>query len=100
MTISKNESVDSITIAIEGRLDKISSPMLDEELKKEIEKKKNIVIDLKNLQYISSAGLRILIAYEKQLKAIGKTLEVTNVNADVMNILSVTGFIYILNIKG
>lgn len=100
MTISKTESADSITIAIEGRLDKISSPILDEELKKETVKNKNIVIDLKNLQYISSAGLRILIAHEKQLKAVGKTLEVTNVNADVMNILNVTGFIYILNIKG
>ena len=68
-------------------------------MNKEIEKKNNIVIDFKNLEYISSAGLRILIASEKELKTVGKSLEIINVNDDVMNILNVTGFIYILNIK-
>ena len=84
---------------MEGRLDKLSSPILEEEMNKEIEKKNNIVIDFKNLEYISSAGLRILIASEKELKTVGKSLEIINVNDDVMNILNVTGFIYILNIK-
>ena len=69
-------------------------------MNKELEKKKDIVIDFKNLEYISSAGLRILIASEKQLREIGKTLEIINVNDDVMSILNVTGFIYILNVKG
>ena len=100
MTITRNENDEKITVFIEGRLDKISSPVLDEELTKEIDKKKNIVIDCTNLQYISSAGLRILVACEKQLKAVGKSLEVVNVNDDVMTILQVTGFVYILNIKG
>ena len=99
MTITKKESDDKITILLEGRLDKLSSPILEEEMNKEIEKKKNIVIDFKNLEYISSAGLRILIASEKELKTVGKGLEIINVNDDVMNILNVTGFIYILNIK-
>ena len=100
MNISKNEIDEKITIFLEGRLDKLSSPILEEEMKKEVAKKKDIVIDFKNLEYISSAGLRILIASEKELKAIGKTMEIINVNEDVMSILSVTGFIYILNIKG
>ncbi len=100
MNISKNETDEKITIFLEGRLDKLSSPILEEEMKKEVAKKKDIVIDFKNLEYISSAGLRILIASEKELKAIGKTMEIINVNEDVMSILSVTGFIYILNIKG
>ncbi|MBP3200842.1 MAG: STAS domain-containing protein [Lachnospiraceae bacterium] len=99
MTITKNENDEKITILLEGRLDKLSSPILEEEMNKEIEKKKNIVIDFKNLEYISSAGLRILIASEKELKTVGKSLEIINVNDDVMNILNVTGFIYILNIK-
>ena len=98
MTITKNETDDKITISLEGRLDKLSSPTLEEEMNKEISKKKNIVIDFNNLQYISSAGLRILIASEKQLKEVGKTMEIINVNDDVMNILNVTGFVYILNI--
>lgn len=100
MNISRNETDEKITIFLEGRLDKLSSPILEEEMKKEVAKKKDIVIDFKNLEYISSAGLRILIASEKELKAIGKTMEIINVNEDVMSILSVTGFIYILNIKG
>lgn len=100
MNISKNETDEKITIFLEGRLDKLSSPILEEEMKKEVAKKKDIVIDFKNLEYISSAGLRILIASEKELKAIGKTMEIINVNEDVMSILSVTGFIYILNVKG
>lgn len=100
MTITRNETDEKITIQLEGRLDKLSSPVLEEEMNKELEKKKDIVIDFKNLEYISSAGLRILIASEKQLKTIGKTLEIINVNDDVMSILNVTGFIYILNVKG
>ena len=99
MTITNNETNEKITMLIDGRLDKISSPILEEEMNKQLEKKKDIVIDFKNLEYISSAGLRVLIASEKQLKEIGKTLEIINVNDDVMSILNVTGFTYILNIK-
>lgn len=99
MTITSSENDGKITMLIEGRLDKISSPVLEEEMKKQIEKKMDIVIDFKKLEYISSAGLRVLIASEKELKEIGKTLEIINVNDDVMSILSVTGFTYILNIK-
>ena len=99
MTITSSENDGKITMLIEGRLDKISSPILEEEMKKQLEKKMNIVIDFKKLEYISSAGLRVLIASEKELKEIGKTLEIINVNDDVMSILSVTGFTYILNIK-
>ena len=99
MTITCSENDGKITMLIEGRLDKISSPILEEEMKKQLEKKMDIVIDFKKLEYISSAGLRVLIASEKELKEIGKTLEIINVNDDVMSILSVTGFTYILNIK-
>ena len=99
MNITKNENDEKITLLLNGRLDKLSSPMLEETINKEIEKKKDIVIDFKNLEYISSAGLRILIAGEKQLKSVGKSMEIINVNDDVMSILKVTGFVYILNIK-
>lgn len=99
MNITKNENDEKITLLLNGRLDKLSSPMLEETINKEIEQKKDIVIDFKNLEYISSAGLRILIAGEKQLKSVGKSMEIINVNDDVMSILKVTGFVYILNIK-
>ena len=98
MQINKNEENDKIVIKLEGRLDKLSSPTLEEEIKPEVEKKKNIVFDLKDLQYISSAGLRILLATEKKVKENGNTMNIINVNNDVMDILTVTGFIYILDI--
>lgn len=98
MQINKKEENDKIVIALEGRLDKLSSPTLETEIGPEIEKNKDIEFDLKDLQYISSAGLRILLATEKKVKENGKKMTITNVNNDVMDILTVTGFIYILDI--
>lgn len=98
MNIKREESGDKITIFLEGRLDKISSPVVEEELKKEVSNKKDLIIDFKDLQYISSAGLRILIALQKELKDNGNTMNIINVNKDVFDILNVTGFTYILNV--
>ena len=98
MKINKKEENDKIIISLEGRLDKITSPTLETEIAPEVDKKKDIVFDLKDLQYISSAGLRILLATEKKVKENGKKMNITNVNNDVMDILTVTGFIYILDI--
>ena len=99
MKTKREEKEDVITISLIGRLDKVSSPEFDEELKKESDKNKNIVLDFKDLEYISSAGLRVLIACEKKLKTINKNMEIINVTNDVMDIMKVTGFIYMLNIK-
>lgn len=99
MTVNKNESADTITIALSGRLDKLSSPELEKEMKEEISKKKNIIFDMKDLTYISSAGLRVLLATEKENKANGKNTTIINVNSDVMDILVVTGFVYMLDIQ-
>ena len=99
MTINKNESNDSITIALSGRLDKLSSPELEKAMKDEVAKKKNIIFDLKDLTYISSAGLRVLLATEKENKLNEKNTTIINVNSDVMDIFVVTGFVYMLDIQ-
>ena len=99
MKITKKEEAELITVNFEGRLDKISSPAIEEELKPEAEKGKDMILDFKELLYISSAGLRILIALQKELKAKGKNMTIINPNEDVLDILKVTGFIYILNVK-
>ena len=99
MTINKNETNDSITIALSGRLDKLSSPELDKSMKEEIQKKKNIIFDMKDLTYISSAGLRVLLATEKENKVNEKNTTIINVNSDVMDIFVVTGFVYMLDIQ-
>ena len=99
MTINKNETTDSITISLSGRLDKLSSPELEKAMKDEVAKKKDIIFDMKDLTYISSAGLRVLLATEKENKANDKNTTIINVNSDVMDIFVVTGFVYMLDIQ-
>ena len=87
MQINKKEENDKIVIALEGRLDKLSSPTLETEIGPEIEKKKDIEFDLKDLQYISSAGLRILLATEKKVKENGKKMKLQDILKKICQIL-------------
>lgn len=90
---------DNIVIELKGRLDTTTSPQLDQKVK-EIEIDKDLVIiDFKELEYISSAGLRVLLAIKKMLEAKGKALEIHNVNEVITEVFNVTGFINVLNIK-
>ncbi len=90
---------DNIVIELKGRLDTTTSPQLDQKVK-EIEIDKDLVIiDFKELEYISSAGLRVLLAIKKMLEASGKKLEIHNVNEVILEVFNVTGFINVLNVK-
>ena len=90
---------DNIVIEIKGRLDTTTSPLLSQKIK-EIEIDKDLVIiDFKELEYISSAGLRVLLAIKKMLEASGKKLEIHNVNEVILEVFNVTGFINVLNVK-
>ncbi len=96
MNINLNKNEDKLIISLEGRLDTTTSPELESEYKKLDEK--NIVLDLKDLNYISSAGLRVLLTMQKEMNKKG-SLEIINVCDDVRDIFEVTGFNDILNIK-
>lgn len=96
MNININKNEDKLIISLEGRLDTTTSPNLESEYKKLDEK--NIVLDLKDLNYISSAGLRVLLTMQKEMNKKG-SLEIINVCDDVLDIFEVTGFNDILNIK-
>lgn len=96
MKINLNKDNDKLIISLEGRLDTNTSPELESEYKKLDEK--NIVLDLKELDYISSAGLRVLLTMQKDMNKKG-TLEIINVCDAVSDIFEVTGFNDILNIK-
>lgn len=90
---------DNIVIEIKGRLDTTTSPLLSQKIK-EIEIDKDLVIiDFKNLDYISSAGLRVLLAIKNMIEEQNKSLEIHNVNEVIMEVFNVTGFINVLNIK-
>lgn len=99
MTIQKNSiSAEELEVAIAGRLDTSTAPQLDEELKAVVDSLKKLVIDFKDLDYISSAGLRVLLSAHKAMDAKGKMV-IKNVNEMVMEVFEVTGFSDILNIE-
>ena len=95
MTIEIKKSAEQTIIEIVGRLDTITAPALDKTINEDIGDTKNLVLDLKGLEYISSAGLRVLLSAQKKMQKIG-SMTVTNVCADVMEVLEMTGFADIL----
>lgn len=97
MTIRKEAKDSKLNIALEGRLDTNTSPELEEELKSSLEGVKELVFDFIQLDYISSAGLRVLLAAQKKMNQQG-TMTVCNVNDTVMEVFEVTGFADLLTI--
>lgn len=86
------------TVAFEGRLDTATSPQLEAELVKVLEAAKDVTFDFAKLEYLSSAGLRIILSTHKKLKAAGGGLTVANVNQVIKNVFDMTGFSDIINI--
>jgi len=89
---------DKLVFELSGRLDTITSPILEEKVKNE-KVEEDLVLDFTNLEYISSAGLRVLLSLKKSLGALGKNLIISNINDVVKEVFNVTGFINILTIK-
>ena len=91
MKIEKNLNEKNLVVALEGRLDTTTAPQLEEELKTGLEGVTDLVIDLSKLEYISSAGLRVLLSAFKIIRNKGK-MKVTNANELVKEVFEVTGF--------
>ena len=98
MTITKNQEGGKLTIALEGRLDTTTSPQLEAELRTSVNDVTELVFDLDKLDYISSAGLRVLLAAQKVMNKQGE-MKIRNVKPEIMEIFDVTGFVDILNIE-
>ena len=97
MTINKTRDGNSLTVAIEGRLDTTTAPQLEAELKASLDGITDLTIDLSTLEYISSAGLRVLLSAQKIMNKQGE-MKVAGANETVMEVFEVTGFSDILNI--
>jgi len=95
----KIEHGESMVVFVSGRLDTVTSVEFDKAIKAEEIKENLVIIDFSNVEYISSAGLRVLLALKRELDGKSKTLEIHNINAVVREIFSVTGFINALTIK-
>ena len=97
MEIIKTAEDNKLTVAVKGRLDTTTAPELEEALQAEMEGLTELELDFSELEYISSAGLRVLLATQKKMQGQG-TMTVTGVNDIVMEVFEVTGFCDILNI--
>lgn len=98
MNIQKTVSGAALTVALEGRLDTTTAPKLEEEPRGSVDGVSRLVFDLAKLEYISSAGLRVLLAMQKLMNQQGEMV-LQNVNEAVMEVFEVTGFSDILCIK-
>ena len=98
MNIITERNNGTTVIKIEGRLDTTTAPELEKTINDEGEALKNLVIDFKAVNYISSAGLRVLLSAQKKMNIQG-SMELVNVCEEVMDILEMTGFADILTIK-
>lgn len=98
MTIEKKLNGTELTITLTGRLDTATAPLLESELKPSLEGIKNLALDFSGLIYLSSAGLRVLLAAQKTMNKQG-SMVVRNVNETISEIFDVTGFCDILTIE-
>ena len=98
MTMEIKKNAEATVIEIVGRLDTTTAPALEKAINGDIGDAKNLVLDLKNMQYISSAGLRVLLSAQKKMQKIG-SMKVVNVCEAVMEVFEMTGFADILMIE-
>ena len=98
MTIEIKVNADAATIAVAGRLDTTTAPMLDKTINEDIRDVKHLILDIKDVAYISSAGLRVLLSAQKKMQRIG-SMKVMNVCPEVMEVFEMTGFADILVIE-
>ena len=97
MNIIKKQDGTTLTVALEGRLDTVTSPHLEGELRTAVNGVTELIFDLTGLEYISSAGLRVLLSAQKVMSRQGK-MTIRNVKPEIMEIFEVTGFTDILTI--
>jgi len=98
MKITKNLNGTSLNVALEGRLDTTTAPELEQSLKESLDAATELTLDFAGLDYISSAGLRVLLSAHKSMSRKGG-MKVVNVNEVVSEVFDVTGFADILNIE-
>lgn len=98
MTITTTRNGSALTLQREGRLDTTTSPQLEAELSASLDGVKQLTLDLQQLAYLSSAGLRVILGAQKRMNKQGQMV-VRHVNETIMEVFEVTGFVDILTIE-
>ena len=100
MEINKAISNQNVIITLKGRLDTMRAPQLDDEAKSiDFDEVETVTLNLKDLEYISSSGLRVILALYKNLKSKGGNLKIVNVSNTIMELFSMTGMADYLDIE-
>lgn len=100
LQINKEAVGDLLTVHIKGDLNVKTSPILEEELTKSIGGVKELILDFAGVEYISSAGLRVLLATEKTMRRQQGKMKLLHVNAAVKEIIRLAGFLQVMHIEG
>lgn len=98
MTIEKTTENAKVTLTVSGRLDTTTAPELEAALDEVLENTKELIFNLENLEYISSAGLRVILKAQKSMNTKG-SMKLTGVNDSIMEVFDITGFLDILTIE-
>ncbi|MDX9868617.1 MAG: STAS domain-containing protein [Kiritimatiellia bacterium] len=98
MTLTKQQEGANLTVAVEGRLDTVTAPQLEEALKTSLDGVTRLTLDFSRLVYVSSAGLRVILTAQKRMAQKGKMV-VKNLQETVREVFEVTGFTGILTIE-
>ena len=98
MTIKFDRNDKRLTVAVEGRLDTLTAPEFEEKLESALDSVEKLIFDFSELEYISSAGLRVLLAAVNETSTQGGEMTITNVRPEVMEVFEITGVADILTI--
>jgi len=98
MEIVNNAEGKKLTVLVSGRLDTTTAPQLEAEFNSSLDNYEELVVDMNDLEYISSAGLRVILSAQKKMGAKGGMI-IKNVNDEIMEVFDITGFSDILNIQ-
>ncbi|MER2151786.1 MAG: STAS domain-containing protein [Candidatus Limivicinus sp.] len=98
LNINKNLNGETLTVTLEGRLDTTTAPQLEESLRESMNGIKELILDFQDLEYMSSAGLRVLLSAQKNMAKQG-SMKLIHVSDVIMEIFEVTGFVDILTIE-
>ena len=98
MTIEKTTENEKVTLTVSGRLDTTTAPELEAALDEVLENTKELIFNLENLEYISSAGLRVILKAQKSMNTKG-SMKLAGVNDSIVEVFDITGFLDILTIE-
>jgi anti-sigma B factor antagonist len=99
MTENKNDASGPFAVALTGRIDAITARQVESDIFSAIDSHPEVILDLAKVDYISSAGLRVLLSAHKRAQACGGSQTLINVTSDVREVLNMTGFSDVLNLK-